>query len=455
MQTIKPTPSQAAFVLKNFMKETGVEIQLGKAQEAIARLYGYTNWNSLTSVMDPKVGEPKPEEGCLLQKRPHEYQLMLSKQSSVWLQVNNIDVYVECGERGVDVLLYPHGDAPNMEEALDSAQATFSDAKEAVARAADDRGDPEGNNASDKREDDLFVLLLTADRVQTSNTAGPVRIESKNLKGLQGVINGDDPDDFDFAEAALTYRDYSGVVQNISLGALIEASYLGETGWVLPSGTELWVYQPKNASSGVTSTEVTKPNLCNELLTGDRVQLADTDGPVAFDKNEAVLRDAVNEKLFKQDIGTWGIRYVDFDGNVQTIGMASLLGAYRRNEAWDLPSGAELWVHQPAADSETMSHKAEKEPALILVEKMLAATKAKRAPAGKHERVMYKNEALLQETLASGLQALRDVHRNRAVFEFSNGNDGWSTITASDILNAQVSGTNGWSLPGDRMLWVW
>lgn len=249
MQVIKPTPSQAAFVLKRFLKETGIDIQLGKAQEAIARVNGYTNWNSLTSEMDPKVGEPKAEDGYLRQQRPNQYELAPEKWSAVWLKVDNIDVYVERGERGVDVMLYPHGDQDHQLEALDAAQASFDDAKDAIADAQDERDDPEGNNASDKRQDDLFVALLTADRVQTSNTGSPVRIESRNTKGLQGVINGNDPVDFDFAEAAFTFRNHAGDVQNISLGALIEASYLGETGWVLPSGTELWVYQPKEGQA--------------------------------------------------------------------------------------------------------------------------------------------------------------------------------------------------------------
>ena len=54
MKTIQPTPSQAAVVLKKFMSEIGVELKLGQTQEAIARVYGYSNWNALSSDLSPR-----------------------------------------------------------------------------------------------------------------------------------------------------------------------------------------------------------------------------------------------------------------------------------------------------------------------------------------------------------------------------------------------------------------
>ena len=470
MQVIKPTPSQAAFVLKRFLQESGIEIQLGKAQEAIARVNGYTDWNSLASVMDPKVGEPKSEQGCLRQHRPNQYELMSEKGSSVWLQVDEIDVYVECGERGVDVLLYPHSDRPHQVECLDAAQASFEDAKEAIADAQDDQDDPEGNNASDKRQDDLFVLLLTADRVQTSNTFGPVRIESKNLRGLQAVIDGADPDDFDFAEAAFTFRN-QGEVQNISLGALIEASYLGETGWVLPSGTELWVHQPKETPSDAVSAEepksekvvpeakpveTAKSNIFMELLTGEYVQLANTRGPTEFQKNEWALRNAAAGMSFKSDTGTWGIRFVDFDGVAQTIGMASLTGAYRRREAWDLPSGAELWIHQPA--DALSAEAAERRIAAgddlnSLIERLLIAKRVRGTLQDPPLTFVHKDMQMLRAISDEGIAVLQEAHPFKPILTYRTG-DKTLHVGAAALLGAKPYGTTGWILGDGRTLFV-
>ncbi len=49
MHTITPTASQAAVVLKKFLAEQGIELQLAKAQEAIARMNGYKDWQALVA----------------------------------------------------------------------------------------------------------------------------------------------------------------------------------------------------------------------------------------------------------------------------------------------------------------------------------------------------------------------------------------------------------------------
>ena len=56
MQVIEPTPSQAAVVLQNYLKQRGLALKLSAAQEAIARTKGYSSWNALASAI-PVRGE--------------------------------------------------------------------------------------------------------------------------------------------------------------------------------------------------------------------------------------------------------------------------------------------------------------------------------------------------------------------------------------------------------------
>ncbi len=55
MKAIQPTPSQAAVVLKKYMLELGVDLKLGQTQEAIARIYGYADWNTLAADMPTRA----------------------------------------------------------------------------------------------------------------------------------------------------------------------------------------------------------------------------------------------------------------------------------------------------------------------------------------------------------------------------------------------------------------
>lgn len=49
MAVIEPTPSQAAVVLKKFLKSIGVELKLSQAQTAIARTRGYADFQAFVS----------------------------------------------------------------------------------------------------------------------------------------------------------------------------------------------------------------------------------------------------------------------------------------------------------------------------------------------------------------------------------------------------------------------
>ncbi|MDO8414732.1 MAG: hypothetical protein Q7S87_00825 [Agitococcus sp.] len=51
MSVIQPTPSQAAVILKKFLAEKNLDIKLSDAQEALARMSGYTSFNVFTSAI--------------------------------------------------------------------------------------------------------------------------------------------------------------------------------------------------------------------------------------------------------------------------------------------------------------------------------------------------------------------------------------------------------------------
>lgn len=52
MKVIEPTPSQAAVVMKNYLRSLGFEVSLANAQECFARSRGYADWNTLASQVE-------------------------------------------------------------------------------------------------------------------------------------------------------------------------------------------------------------------------------------------------------------------------------------------------------------------------------------------------------------------------------------------------------------------
>jgi hypothetical protein len=57
MKVITPTPSQAAVVLKKFLQQNGLDVQLSVAQEASARMRGYADWQAFVSDVEPRTGD--------------------------------------------------------------------------------------------------------------------------------------------------------------------------------------------------------------------------------------------------------------------------------------------------------------------------------------------------------------------------------------------------------------
>jgi hypothetical protein len=61
MKVIEPTPSQAAVVMKNYLRSLGFEVSLANAQECFARSRGYADWNTLASQVDVRGKKTKAE----------------------------------------------------------------------------------------------------------------------------------------------------------------------------------------------------------------------------------------------------------------------------------------------------------------------------------------------------------------------------------------------------------
>jgi hypothetical protein len=55
LDIFEPTPSQAAFILRRRLKDSGVNIPLSLAQECFAQSRGFQDWNTLTAFVAPRA----------------------------------------------------------------------------------------------------------------------------------------------------------------------------------------------------------------------------------------------------------------------------------------------------------------------------------------------------------------------------------------------------------------
>lgn len=255
MQVIKPTPSQAAFILKKFMDESGEPMKLSRAQEAVARMQGFANWNALTSVMHPKVGE-KPAAGCLTQDSDRAYRLNSGVQSSVWIGVNNVDVYIKHDDEGVVVDLFARGSAEGGGESLASTYLLFAEA--AADDGADDQDEEQSTDTApvlgtvepadclyaSPEVQDLLTQLQTADQVAFAQARGPVRILNKDLALISQLLAGERVDVLLPLVSFMHQTDGRMHLQSLSLLNLLKPIKLDDTSWELFFGEHLRVCQP-------------------------------------------------------------------------------------------------------------------------------------------------------------------------------------------------------------------
>jgi len=282
MNVIKPTPSQAAFVLKNFLKAEGIDIKLGQTQEAVARMLGYSSWNALASEVDPRIGD---KEGCLHQEDETTYTLTTGAQSYAYINVNNLQVSIKHDDEGVCVDVFARqpiegevgelgstwvmfDEAIEFDEAAISSESiqiianheggvcpdcgedipknvksgdTCTNCGHAFFLSMSEDGDDSGPARTATTGDALAKLLITANAVTTSEMGGNSYQLGKDLPRLKAYVAG---------SAFLEKTDVLAYVSGkyswcIRVSDLDGVSPLGEHGWLLPDGTELWVYQPK------------------------------------------------------------------------------------------------------------------------------------------------------------------------------------------------------------------
>ncbi|MGF6301888.1 MULTISPECIES: glyoxalase superfamily protein [Paraburkholderia] len=54
MKVVRPAPSQAAVVLRKYLDSMGMNVRLSVAQEGVARMFGYADWNALAADMNTR-----------------------------------------------------------------------------------------------------------------------------------------------------------------------------------------------------------------------------------------------------------------------------------------------------------------------------------------------------------------------------------------------------------------
>lgn len=116
-----PRSGNAARIAKDFLRTEGLNITHTQAKELVARLHGYANAQAMAA--DSRFADAP----ALRPESSHEYVMTGPKQSSVWIGVENVSVYLKKADEGVvvDFFIKGHED----EESLQSAWLEYNDAK--------------------------------------------------------------------------------------------------------------------------------------------------------------------------------------------------------------------------------------------------------------------------------------------------------------------------------------
>lgn len=329
MQVIQPTPSQAAFVLKKYFKEQGVDVKLGNAQEAVARMMGYGSWNVLATAMDPKVGVVS---GPLSHGSGNEYEMTTGVQSYAWITIGNINVQIKHEDEGVVVDLWAKNGSH--EESIASTYASFQEAEEEEDAAGDDEETRDRANADKTGADFAQELVLVRD---IRDSSGPCKVVFRDVNQLQELAFGQD---INFWEPLFTYKSIKEE-RTLTAGEIADATRLGESGWMLPDGMEVWVTTRCRNLQLDLDTE----DLLTRLLDKDvRIGLPNTQYGIpltSVDNREivAVLNNLTYEPAKEV------IHFEGGNGGIKGIALQALLKAYRESaDSWRLPSGARLDV---------------------------------------------------------------------------------------------------------------
>lgn len=131
MDIRNPNPTQAAGVLRGYLKTQGIDLQHTKALEAVARMCGHSNWQSMRARLVQDNAEPP----LLRQQSASEYRFVGKKSERVWIEINGVSIYAGRADEGVFVDLFPKGcEADN---AAASTYLLFEDALAARAEQED------------------------------------------------------------------------------------------------------------------------------------------------------------------------------------------------------------------------------------------------------------------------------------------------------------------------------
>ncbi|MDO9179341.1 MAG: hypothetical protein Q7U16_13660 [Agitococcus sp.] len=278
MNVIKPTPSQSAFILKKFFEEQGITLKISQAQEAIARTWGYSSWNALTSNIAPKVGDPK---GRLQQNSETAYTLLGGTQTTVMIAVKNLQVSVKHDDEGVVVDVFSKAGLDNGEESLGSTWVMFDEAEEDSTENDEDtipvRAAFSGIH--------LAELLLTAGSISGFYDTAHQGIWNKDSDALRAFIRDAANTGLDDNHVLIAYGRQSH--QTIRIRDLIHIGTIGEDGWVLADRTKIWVHQSKS----LPGPDVAE--LLEKLLTATEIKVSGPSASTRFLKDSAMIQRAI------------------------------------------------------------------------------------------------------------------------------------------------------------------
>lgn len=141
MDIRQPNPTQAAGILRSFLKELGVEIKHMAALEAVARVNGFSDLQAMTAAQkkEPLDGEAQ----LVLDADGEGYTFVGSKERQrVWITIGSISAYIGPSDEGVIVDLFAKGaeDSSSLtstylhfQEAMDELCTSLEVEEEAVA----------------------------------------------------------------------------------------------------------------------------------------------------------------------------------------------------------------------------------------------------------------------------------------------------------------------------------
>jgi len=323
MQVIKPTPSQAAYVLKKFMEEQGTPMKLSQAQEAVARVEGFASWNTLTSAMDPRVGTPP---GALKQLADGQYQLDPTATDGVSIQVGTARLrMVPRNTSGfLEMFVEPAATEPS-ETIWLQGLTTVPNVNARVGET--------GSTAH------LLRSLFQAEQVRDDSCTAMVEPSFLNNEVILEEL--EEPGTADEQRLVLKFHNGQRTV-SVSLRDLKNASHFGGCHWQLPDGNVL-VIKSRFAEDGVLDADTRE--LLRRLLDDDvTLNLPDTEYGVALSYQ---AKESLEAALYGWDFdpSEEAIRFPTVDKSERGITLHALLKAHQEAaDSWRLPSGDRMDV---------------------------------------------------------------------------------------------------------------